>query len=180
MHAAAKPDWEDFMTRTLVAVAAVLLVAVPARAQFETATVLGTVRDSTAAVVPDATVTLTNMATAVSLTRSTNAEGNYEFVTVSAGSYLLTVEKAGFAIAMIENIGVQVGSRLRVDAQMSVGQVTERVQVTGTAPLIETDTSARGQVITGDQTRALPLNGREYSSLALLTTGVRLSALNNN
>jgi hypothetical protein len=61
MHAAAKPDWEDFMTRTLVAVAAVLLVAVPARAQFETATVLGTVRDSTAAVVPDGTVTLTNM-----------------------------------------------------------------------------------------------------------------------
>ena len=52
--------------------------------------------------------------------------------------------------------------------------------MTGTAPLIETDTSARGQIITGDQTRALPLNGREYSSLALLTTGVRLSALNNN
>ena len=50
----------------------------------------------------------------------------------------------------------------------------------GTAPLIETDTSARGQIITGDQTKALPLNGREYSSLALLTTGVRLSALNNN
>ena len=63
---------------------------------------------------------------------------------------------------------------------MSVGQVSERVQVTGTAPLMETDTSARGQIITGDQTRALPLNGREYSSLALLTTGVRLSALNNN
>src|SRR5687768_3152680 len=151
-----------------------------AHAQFETATVLGTVRDASNAVVPEATVTLSNTATGVSMTKATNAEGNFEFFTVSAGRYLMTVEKTGFAMAMVENITVQVGSRMRVDAQMSVGQVTERVQVTGTAPLIETDTSARGQIITGDQTRALPLNGREYSSLALLTTGVRLSALNNN
>ena len=164
--------------RTLVLLLAA--AGTPAFAQFETASVLGTVRDTTNAVVPDATVTLTNAATGVSVTRTTNAEGNFEFVTVSAGTYLLTVEKSGFAMALIENVIVQVGSRLRVDAQMSVGQVSERVQVTGTAPLIETETSSRGQVITGDQTRALPLNGREYSALALLTTGVRLSALNNN
>ena len=151
-----------------------------AYAQFETATVLGTVRDASNAVVPDASVTLTNTATGVAATKTTNAEGNYEFFNVSAGTYLVTVEKTGFAMAIIENTTVPVGSRLRVDAQMSVGQVSERVQVTGTAPLIETDTSARGQIITGDQTKALPLNGREYSSLALLTTGVRLSALNNN
>ena len=168
--------------KRFAALAVVMCIATAgtAHAQFETATVLGTVRDTTTAVVPDASVTLTNTATGVSMTRTTNAEGNFEFFTVSAGLYLLTVEKAGFAMAMIENITVQVGSRLRVDAQMNVGQVSERVQVTGTAPLIETDTSARGQIITGDQTRALPLNGREYSALALLTTGVRLSALNNN
>lgn len=163
-----------------LAIVLAIVTAGTAYAQFETATVLGTVRDASNAVVPEATVTLTNTATGVSATKSTNAEGNFEFFTVSAGLYLMTVEKSGFAMAMVENITVQVGSRMRVDAQMSVGQVTERVQVTGTAPLIETDTSARGQIITGDQTRALPLNGREYSSLALLTTGVRLSALNNN
>ena len=61
---------------------------------------------------------------------------------------------------------------------LQVGQLTERVEVSAVAPLLETDTSQRGQVITGEQTRALPLNGREYSALALLTTGVRLSALN--
>ena len=168
--------------KRFAALAIVLSIAVAgtAHAQFETATVLGTVRDASNAVVPEATVTLTNTATGVSATKTTNAEGNFEFFTISAGLYLMTVEKAGFAMAMVENITVQVGSRLRVDAQMSVGQVTERIQVTGIAPLIETDTSARGQIITGDQTRALPLNGREYSSLALLTTGVRLSALNNN
>jgi hypothetical protein len=152
---------------------------IPAFAQFETATVLGTVKDSSNAVVPDATVVLTNTATSVSMTKKTNQEGGYEFVTVPAGFYLITVEKSGFAMAVLDNVNVQVGSRQRVDAQMSVGQVTEKVVVTGTAPLVETDTSARGQIITGDQTRALPLNGREYSSLALLTTGVRLSGFNN-
>ena len=166
--------------KALAVAMAILVSATTAYAQFETATVLGTVRDTTGAVVPEATVTLTNLSTAVSVGKNTNAEGNYEFFTVSAGLYLLTVEKSGFSVAMIENVAVQVGARLRVDAQMNVGQVSERVQVTSTAPLIETDTSARGQIITGDQTRALPLNGREDPSLALLTTGVRLSALNNN
>jgi hypothetical protein len=166
--------------RTVVLLATIVLfVASPALAQFETATVLGTVRDSSNAVVPDATVKLTNTSTGVTATKTTNAEGNFEFVTVSAGQYLLTVEKNGFSMTVVDNVNVQVGARMRVDAAVSVGQITERVQVEASAPLIETDTSARGQIITGDQTRALPLNGREYSSLALLTTGVRLSAFNN-
>src|SRR5690349_11743516 len=63
---------------------------------------------------------------------------------------------------------------------MSVGQVTEKVEVTAAAPLVETDTSQRDQVISGTQMVALPLNGREYSALALLTTGVRQSALNKS
>ena len=91
------------------------------------------------------------------------------------GMYLVTGEKAGFALALADNIQVQVGARLRVDLQMPVGQITEKVEVTATSPLIETDSSQRGQVITGDQTRALPLSSREYSTLALLTTGVKLA-----
>ncbi len=86
----------------------------------------------------------------------------------------MTAEKTGFAIALVDNVQVQVGARLRVDLQMPVGQLTEKVEVTATSPLIETDSSQRGQVITGDQTRALPLISREYSALALLTTGVKL------
>ena len=81
-------------------------------------------------------------------------------------------------IALAENIRLDVGARQRVDLGLQVGQLTERIEVSAAATLLETDTSQRGQVITGEQTRALPLNGREYSSLALLTTGVRLSALN--
>ena len=69
---------------------------------------------------------------------------------------------------------MQVGARLRVDLQMAIGQVSEKVEVTAASPMLETDSSQRGQVITGDQTRALPLLSREYSSLALLTTGVKI------
>ncbi len=156
------------------------VMAAPAAAQFDTASVVGTVRDTTGAVVPSATVTLTNTATGVALAKSTDAAGNYEFVAVRPGIYVVTAEKSGFAIALVDNAEVRVAARLRVDLQMSVGQVTEKVEVTAMSPLIETDTSQRGQVITGDQTRALPLNGREYSALALLTTGVRQSALNRS
>src|SRR5205814_9990613 len=108
---------------------------------------------------------------------TTDAEGNYEFFTVRPGIYLVTAEQRGFAMALVDNVQVQVAARMRVDLQMAVGQITERVEVTAASPLLETETSQRGQVITGEQTRALPLNGREYSSLALLTTGVRQSAL---
>jgi hypothetical protein len=166
--------------RTCFVLLVVLAFAAGAQAQFETATVVGTIRDSSGAVVPDAKVTLTNTATGVSTTRTTTGEGTFEFVTVRGGVYLLTAEKAGFSIALTDNVQVQVGARLRVDMQMAVGQLSEKVEVTAAAPLLETDSSQRSQVITGEQMRELALNGREYSSLALLSTGVRQSALNKS
>jgi hypothetical protein len=166
----------------MLVIAAVLWVwivtAAPALAQFETAAVVGTIRDTSGAVVPGAKVTLTNTATGVSVTRTSTAEGTYEFGTVKSGIYLVTAESPGFSMALVDNVQVQVGARLRVDLQMAVGQLSERVEVTAASPLIETDSSQRGQVITGDQMREIALNGREYSSLALLATGVRQSALN--
>ena len=161
------------MRLPLLCACLLLLTASAALAQFDTASVVGTVRDTTGAVVPAAKVTLTNAQTGISAEKMTTADGNFEFFTVRPGTYVVTSEKSGFAIALVDHVQVQVGARLRVDLQMPVGQLTERVEVSAGAPLIETDSSQRGQVITGDQTRALPLNGREYSSLALLTTGVK-------
>src|SRR5206468_8313721 len=154
-----------------------MLSAASARAQFDTGSIVGTVRDMTGAVIPGAIVTLTSSATGLSIAKTTDADGNYEFFTVRPGIYLVTSEKAGFALALAENVQVQVAARLRIDLQMALGQVSERVEVVAASPLLETETSQRAQVISGDQTRALPLNGREYSALALLTTGVRQSAL---
>ncbi len=151
-----------------------------ASAQFDTASVVGTVKDASGATVPDARVTLTNTATGVSVARTTSSDGSFEFVTVRPGIYLVSSEKTGFSIALLDNVQVQVAARLRVDLQMAVGQITEKVEVTAQQQLVETDTSQRSQVITGEQMRELALNGREYSSLALLSTGVRQSALNKS
>jgi len=158
----------------------ICLCAVPAYAQFDTASVVGTVRDTSNAAMPGAIVTLTNSETGVSLTRTTNGEGVYEFATVRPGAYVVTAEKSGFSVALVDNIAVQVGARQRIDLQMAVGQISEKLEVTAAAPLVETETSQRGQVISETAIRELPLNGREYSSLALLTTGVRQSALNKS
>ena len=158
----------------LLCVLAILSSAAPARAQFDSATVVGTVRDASKAVVPGAKVTLTAVDTGISTIRTSGEDGNFEFPAVRPGQYVVTAEKTGFAMAMVDNVQVQVGARLRVDLEMSLAQLSEKVQVTAASPLVETDSSQRGQVISGDQTRALPLITREYSSLALLTTGVKL------
>src|SRR5690349_17971401 len=119
----------------------------PALAQFDAATVLGTVRDVSGAVVPGAKVTLTSAGTGISVIKTSNEDGNYEFPAVRPGTYVVTAEKSGFSLALVDNVQVQVAARLRVDLQMAVGQVTEKVQVTAASPLVETDSSERGQVI---------------------------------
>jgi hypothetical protein len=155
-----------------------LFLATPARAQFETGSVLGSIHDNTGGAMPGVTVTLLGIDTGVSTTKVTDAEGNYEFFTIKPGNYKISAELQGFATAVADNVQVSVGNRVRVDLSMKVGTVSESIEVTGTRPLLETDTSQRGQVITGKQAQELPLNGREYSALVLLSTGVRLSALN--
>ena len=149
----------------------------PSFAQFDTATVVGTVRDNTGGVVPGATVTLTNLETGVTTVRVSEANGSFEFMTVRIGRYKVAAELQGFATAVADNIQVNVGARQRVDLALSPGQVNETVQVVGATQVLETDSSQRGQLISGRQAVELPLNGREYSALALLSPGVRLSAL---
>jgi hypothetical protein len=164
-------------SRILCLLLALAAISVPASAQFETATVLGSVRDTTGAVVPGVTVTLLNLETAVGQTKTTDAGGNYEFFTVRIGAYKVLAELAGFAPAAADGVNVTVGSRQRVDLVLAPGTISEAVVVTAEVSTLEKDSSQRGQVITHEQAVALPLNGREYSSLALLTTGVRQSAI---
>ncbi len=162
----------------LLLCALLLGTASAAYAQFDTATILGTVRDNTGAVVPGATVTLTGIDTGIATTKVTDENGAFEFATVRIGKYRVTAELAGFSIALADNVQATVGARQRVELQLTPGAVTETVEVTGAASKLETDTSDRAQIITGQQVVALPLNGREYSALALLSPGVRLSPLN--
>ncbi len=151
-------------------------LAVPLLAQFETATVLGTVKDRSDALIAGSRVTLTNIDTNISAVRDTDDDGNYEFVNVRPGRYKVTAEKAGFSTASAENFTVNVGARQRVDLTLTVGQVMESVNVSAAVSLVESDSSQRGQVIEEKKIVELPLNGRNYSDLALLSTGVRRSA----
>src|SRR5262245_12473186 len=147
-------------------------------AQFDTATVLGTVRDANSAVMPGVTVTLKNNDTAITAFVQTDGDGNFQFTNVKIGNYRISAEKQGFSTAVAEKVIVTVNARQRVDLTMQTGQVTESVIITDAAQLLETDSSGRGQVVQREQIVNLPLNGRSYANLALLTPGVRESSQN--
>jgi len=157
--------------------ALLLFLTASAFAQFDAGSVLGTVRDKTGAAIAAAKVTLENLATGISVTKTTDAEGNYEFPGVRIGRYKVSAEQKGFSKAFATDVTVNVNARQRVDLEMSVGEVTESIEVSGAASILETDSSDHGQVINTKQIVELPLNGRAYSDLALLTTNVHRSPL---
>src|SRR5262249_27756715 len=121
--------------------------------------------------------TLTNLETGISAATTTDVNGNYEFPAVKIGLHKVTAEQPGFSTAVASDVRVNVSARQRVDLQLAVGQVTETVQATDAAPLIETETSQRNQVIPHEAASELPANGRNYSSLVLLTSGVKISPI---
>ena len=165
------------IARVSVLLVACLLLPTGAFAQFDAATVLGTVRDSSGAIVPGATVTLKNVSTGITATAVSDESGNYQFLNVRIGTYNVRAELQGFSAAEAENFAVTVNARQRVDLALAIGNVGETVVVTGAARLLETESSDRGQVIGKEQIVNLPLNGRAYADLALLSPGVRRSAI---
>ena len=158
----------------------ILLAATVLFAQFETAEVLGTVRDNSGAVVPKADVTLLNQDTGIQAKTSTDDNGSYNFFNVRVGRYTITVEASGFTKFTTTDVAVNVNARQRVDAALQIGAITESVEVSGAAAALETDSSEHGQVIHTQQIVELPLNGRNYSDLALLSTNVHKSPLAAN
>ncbi len=166
------------MRRLLLALALLLACRTGAFAQFETGAITGTVRDESGGVLPGVTVTLTNIDTGVVQTATTNDAGVYEFFTLRLGRYDVRAELQGFTSSRVSEVAVGIGARQRVDIALGVGQLSESVEVSAARMGLERDSSQRGQVVTSEQAVALPLNGREYSALVLLTTGVRASALN--
>jgi hypothetical protein len=155
---------------TVIVLVLLALLAMPAVAQFETAEMLGTIHDPSGNVIPKATVTLTNQATGIQATTATDGNGNYDFLDVKIGLYTVTVEATGFDKISTQDVRVDVNARQRVDLTLQVGAVTQSVNVTGAASILETDTSEHGQVVNTQQVVELPLNGRNYADLALLAT----------
>ena len=158
------------MRRFAICVLFVILAA-SLKAQFDTATVLGTVTDPSGAVVPRCQVALRDTATAVVLTAATDDRGEFRFIDVSVGPYELKVTAQGFQLAEAK-FDLQVGARQRVDVQLKVATANASVTATAEAAQLETDSSEHGQVVAAREIAELPLNGREYSQLVALSTGV--------
>ena len=157
---------------TASAIVLSLLLCSFALAQVDTGTVLGSVLDGTGAVIPGATVTLTNQAQGTSLTTKTNGEGNYQFPVVRAGMYSITVEATGFTQAKRENVSVSIQQRAVVDVRLQPGTVTQSVEVTLDVAQLQTQDASLGGVVHAQTINDLPLNGRNYTFLAQLEPGV--------
>lgn len=132
----------------------------------------GTVRDATDAVVPSATVAVTNIETGVSRRTTTNDGGGYVVPLLPPGRYKVSVEAQGFRPVERAGVSLEVDQVARIDIAMEVGGVSESVSVTAETPRLEQETSSLGQVVDNKRIIEMPLNGRNVMSLIQLTAGV--------
>jgi hypothetical protein len=160
--------------RWRVAAPCVLLVAlVPslARGQTVAASITGLVLDQTGAALPGATITATNQATNVPYVAISNEAGNYTIASVPVGTYVVTAELPGFRTVTMNPVTLEAKQVARLDVKMVVGQVQETVVVEGVSPILQTETTTVGEVISGSTVQTLPLNGRNTAQLTLLLPG---------
>lgn len=135
------------------------------------ASVAGTVTDTTGAVIPGASVVLLNVERGSEQEVSTNEAGNYAYPDITPGTYSVRVSSDGFQTREVTDLQVQVGQRAAVNVELEVGQVTEVVTVEAAAVLLETESNAIGTVVDSERVNELPLNGRNFLELALLAGG---------
>src|SRR5215813_1788837 len=136
-------------------------------------TLLGTLTDSSGAVVPGAQVTITEAGTGIPHATQSNSSGNYVFPNLPPGTYTLVAEARGFKKQSRPDVRLDVNSTVRVDLEMQPGAVTETVEVTGAIPLLKTDRADVSQNIETVQTEQLPIGGanRNFQSLLTLIPG---------
>jgi len=157
----------------------VLCLAGSALAQTDTARIFGTITDPTGAVIPNATVTVTDKATGRTQTLKTGGSGDYVVNALPVGKYHVEVKLDGFKTATAD-VGLEVSQVLEISLKLETGSASTTVDVTGDVPLVDTATSSAGEVIQGTQVTELPLNGRNFTTLALLTPGVSRGQYSNN
>jgi len=148
------------------------LTTVSVLAQTSTSSITGRLVDSKDAILPGATVTVTNEATGLSQTQTTTDSGVYAFASLPVGTYTVTVEQQGFKKFQKTGNELEVGTPLTVDVAMEVGQVTETVTVQGGAEQLQTANASIGNVVERTAIELLPLNGRNPLTLLLLEPGV--------
>jgi Carboxypeptidase regulatory-like domain/TonB dependent receptor len=144
----------------------------PLNAQSFYGSILGTITDTSGAVVPDATVRVTNIGTNEAQTVQSDSEGKYVVANLAPTGYRVEMTKAQFQRFFSDQVIVGVGAFVRVDGVLVVGTINETIKVNSEAPLLQTDTSAMSEEIDRAQVRELPLNGRNVMNLIALAPGV--------
>jgi Carboxypeptidase regulatory-like domain len=150
----------------------VLGVLQPAWGQEVTSAIVGTITDPSGAPIANATVTATDTERGIVRTAKTTDSGGYNITRLAPGTYELKVTATGFQTSVHQAFTLVLNQTARVDTQMQVGQVSETVEVTGTAPVLQSQTTEVGSVIDARTSDALPLATRNYVQLTLLTPGV--------
>jgi len=165
------------MNRALIPLT--LLASASISAQVYYSTVVGTIRDPTSAVVPGVRVVATEVRTGITSTTATDANGDYRIATLQPGVYEISAAKDGFQSQTLSGIQLYVGQTSRVDINLEVGNVVQRIAVEGQAPLVQTDTADRGVVMNRREIEALPLNERNITELTYLIPGAVRSSINS-
>jgi outer membrane receptor protein involved in Fe transport len=150
----------------------IVVFAVPLSAQVNaTGSIAGQVRDGSGATVPNAQIVVTEQPTGISWAASTATDGYYTVPLLSPSVYSVRVTAPGFETGVRRDLMLQIGQTVRQDFTLQVGDVRTNVMVTGDPPLLNTESSEIGNVISIHETEQLPLNGRNFSQLALLVPG---------
>ena len=148
-----------------------ILLAISAWAQKDAGSIVGTVKDSSGAIVANANVTVSDLEHGQTFPTTTNAEGEFVVSPLRVGRYTVAVQQTGFKKAVSGPVDLDVQQRIAINIVLQVGQITESVVVSSAAPMLETETSELGQVVDSRRVANLPLNGRNFAQLALLTAG---------
>ena len=163
--------------RCFVAALILLLGLVPfaAAQQADTALIVGTVSDTTGAVIPGVNVTFSHIETGIESAVQTNETGNYRSNPLRIGTYIVVVEADGFKTYSGSGVTLSIGDVRELNVALEVGAVTEVIEVEASAPLLQTTESSAGTVIENRQIVDLPLNGRDYLQLAVISAGTVVS-----
>jgi Carboxypeptidase regulatory-like domain len=155
-----------------VAVTCCCLLPHTAGAQAVTGTIPGTATDTSGAVLPGATVTLTHTETGRTRTVVTDSAGEFTAPSLSPGTYTISAELSGFKTVAVSNVRLGVDQKVRVEVHLELGGVAETIQVQGASPLVQTSSSELGTTVGEEQIKTLPLNGRNFVSLTRTVPGV--------
>src|ERR1700694_4564906 len=162
----------DAAVLTFVILIIGILGSAQAYAQVAGASITGTVKDSSGAIIPNAQVSITDVATGVVRNVSTDAAGLYSAPNLLPGTYEVRVTATGFSTAIQKGITLTVGTQQSLPITLQVGQVSQTVEVTTEAPTVELTSSTLSAQVTSTTVRELPLNGRSWTHLAALQPGV--------